>query len=48
MAQESRHLNFRITVREDLTDLPDELDRLARVISMKYKRDVLITLEEMG
>lgn len=47
MAQEQHHLNFRIKVREDLSDLPDELERLAKVISIKYKRDVLISLREM-
>ena len=38
-------LNFRIRPDDDLAD---ELERLARVISVKYKRDVKIYLEEVG
>lgn len=38
-------LSFRIRPDDDLSD---ELERLARVISTKYKREVRIYLEEVS
>ena len=38
------NVNFRIRPNDDLAD---ELERLARVISLKYNRDFRIILEEV-
>ena len=44
MASQPYRVNYRIKSSDNL---PDELNRLARIISRKYKKNVRIYLEEM-